>query len=273
MGAYIGTLGSLFEVTQHAQEQSSSMGIEPTFFTGIDGSRAAFVPPTPGAALRSWSIGMSDAYPEQAAVFQSLCLGAYAPPPYVYLDPLSQVTNLLTPRQSILEQGTLRASDLVSKTPLPGVGITPSVRVTGQAWVQIGVGTPVLPGRPVTVAATMAGAGRVRVYAIGSSVTGAAIENASSPVTTVVAGDRVHATLVPSDGVASVALRVWVEESMDIALPSITWTSEPQPWSIGRGATAVVVHDYAESYEVAGTRQHHRAVSYTAKITEVGAGA
>lgn len=274
MGAFLGSLGNLIELTQWAESQSVKTGQDPTFFTGLDGSRTAFVQPRIGQSLREWEVSMTKARPRHAAAFQALCVGAYGEGPFAFCDPLAQVTNLLTPRQSLLDPGSLsRGSASYTRTQVPGFGDMPSIlNLSGTR--RIGIGTPVLPGRPVTVSAWVVCPDPVTVTAQCMNAFGGWTNNSKSKSAAAPSGAWVHATVVPSFEAAQVDLRIDAASAVTIACPAITWTPQPMPWSPGRGAAQVVVHGLQENIEQASPWGDGRQrLSYSATVTEVGSGA
>lgn len=271
MGAFIGPLGGLIEATQWEEQQSVSTGAAPSFFTGLDGSRTAFVQPVIGRVMREWDVSMSDAHPEQVAAFQALAMGAMGMGPFVFVDPLAQVTNVLTPRQSLLLPETLPGTVTPSSALVPGIGSVPAVLTRSG---RVGAGSPVVPGRHVTVSAWVMSAGPVTVTAQCATATGQAATVASQTRQGLGSGGWVSATVLPGAGSAQVELQVQSTAQITVACPSITWTRQPVGWSPGRGANAVVVHGLKESFSRASPHAGGpRRIDYSATVTEVGLGA
>lgn len=274
MGAFLGPLGNMIELTQWAETQSVSTGQDPTFFTGLDGSRTAFVQPRVGQSLREWNVSMSKARPRHAAAFQALCLGAHGNGPFAFCDPLAQVTNLLTPRQSLFDVGTFNVSSAGQiRTVVPELGEMPAL--LGIAALQrIGYGTPALPGRKTTVSVWVSGADLVTVTAQCLTTAGQWTNTEKKTVTDAKAGARVAVSIVPAAGTTQIDMRVTSPSPVTIACPAITWTPGLMPWSPGRGATQVVVHGLQEQLEQASpSNEARQRVSYSATVTEVGSGA
>lgn len=274
MGAFIGPLGSLIEATQWKEKQSVSTGSAPNFFNAINGARTAQVQPPAGRVLREWDVSMSGAAPEEAAAFQSLVLGGMGIGPFVFLEPLAQVTNLLTPRQSLMDPVTLGSGRSPSRTVVPGLGSMPAAQTTAGSTARFGVGTPVLPGRAVTVSAWVVSAQSVKVIAQCTDASGSWTNNASTTVTGMASGKWVSVTVTPAAGSAQVDLRIESANIDTVACPAITWTRQVMPWAPGRGAAAVVVHGLSESFDRADTHlRGNRSLEYSATVTEVGDGA
>lgn len=274
MGAFIGPLGGLIEATQWQENQSVSTGTDPSFFTGLDGARTAFVQPPAGRTLREWSVSMSKARPEQAAAFQALAMGAMGIGPFVFADPLAQVTNLLTPRESLVDPVTLSGGVSQSRTVVPGLGSMPAALTSAGTTARFGAGTPALPGRAVTVSAWVVSPQSVTVTAQCMTASGSWTNGASATATALAGGRWVSATVTPAAGSAQVELRIQSGNRDTVACPAISWTRQPMVWSPGRGAKDVVVHGLEESFDRASPRPHGSTwLDYSATVTEVGSGA
>lgn len=274
MGAFIGPLGGLIEATQWEEKQSVSTGTAPSFFTGLDGSRTAFVQPPIGRNMREWDVSMSDAHPEQAAAFQALAMGAMGVGPFVFVDPLAQVTNVLTPRQSLLSPETLPGYVTASRTVVPGLGEMPAAIVNANTAAYLFRETPVVPGTPVTVSAWVVSTAPVKITAQCMRVDGSWTNNSSSTQQGLESGGWVSTTVTPAFSAAKVDLRIQAAAPVVVACPSISWTRQPGGWSPGRGANAVVVHGLKESFSRASPHAGGpRRLDYSATVTEVGLGA
>lgn len=280
MGAFIGPLGGLIEATQWQEKQSVSTGAAPSFFTGLDGARTAFVQPPAGRVLREWDVAMSDARPEQAAAFQTLALGGMGAGPFVFADPLAQVTNLLTPRQSLMDPALLlSASPQSNITPavmvIPGEGSNPAGVVTSKSTAFWGWYTPVMPGQPLTLSLWVQGQAEVTLRIMRNNATWS---NRHAEVKTVESTTPTRVSLtfnrpwLPDSEMCG--FQVKTTASATIARPQITWTAQPMPWAVGRGASKVVVHGLKESFEWADPSLcGQRRLDYSATVTEVGSGA
>lgn len=268
MGAFIGTPGALIELMHWQESQSITQGAAPTVFTGLNGARTAFVQPRPGLVLREWDVSQDYSAPEEAAAFHALCLGMYGPGPFRFIDPLAQWNNVLTPRQSMLDPRTLVSTAKSSVTTVPGFGAVRSARAVGSGEMRFGQSTPVIPGRAVSARVWVRGAKTVRIQ--GLTATGGWTTSKSVDATL----GWAEVSYTPDDSTALVDLRVTGGEGTEAALPLIAWVPKAPPWSVGRGAGAVVVSDFKESYERTGTMMNgSRAIGYSAKVTEVGSGA
>lgn len=274
MGAFIGPLGGLIEATQWQEKQSVSTGTTPSFFTGLDGARTAFVQPPAGRVLREWDIAMSGADPERAAAFQALALGAHGVGPFVFVDPYAQVTNLLTPRQSLLDPAVLTSAATSTRAVVPGLGSMPAARTKSGQVARFGYGTPVVPGRAVTVSAWVMSTSTVTLSAQCMRADGTWTTTGAESYTGLSSGRWISATVVPGPESAQVDLRVSSAAQDTVVCPSITWTREPLDWSPGRGAAQVVISGLQEEFSRAEPhRMGERRIDYSATVTEVGSGA
>lgn len=274
MGAFIGPLGGLVEATQWQEKQSVSTGTAPSFFTGLNGARTAFVHPPAGRALREWDVSMSGARPEDAAAFQTLALGGMGQGPFVFADPLAQVTNLLTPRQSLMDPtllGTSSPRSNITAATLGGdpAGLVPTTASAG-FW---GYNTPVHPEKPVTLSLTVQGSATVSFRVMRQGWT--ALQQKQTTVS-VDKPQRVSLTLLPpfAQDAIMCGFTVTATTATLISRPQITWTGEPLPWAVGRGASQVIVHSLAEDFDRAEPgADGERRLDYSATVTEVGSGA
>lgn len=273
MGAFIGPLGGLIELMHHQEAQSVSQGADPEIFEGLDGAKTAFVQPPAGRALRVWDVSQSVAWPEQAAAFHALCLGAQGIGPFSFVDPLAQWNNVMGPRESLLEPSTLWAGVLPSRVVVPGLGSMPAGVVVAGVVGKFGSRVPVIPGRVATVSVWVVSPGSVTVTAQCRSAVGGGTHGVSRVVSDAAAGQWVTATVKPSSISHQVEIQVKSTAAVTVACPSVVWLDRAVPWSVGRGAKAVVVSGFSESYERTGRLDGQRVIGYSAKVTEVGSGA
>ena len=257
MGAFIGPLGGLIEATQWKEKQSVSTGTAPSFFTGLDGARTAFVQPPAGRTLREWDVSMSGARPEDAAAFHTLVLGGFGNGPFVFADPLAQVTNLLTPRQSLMEPTAL----ITTGPGQPRSNISPAVmiapgggRASGGVVTSASTGfwaymTPIHPSKPVTMSLLVQGQATVALLVMRADRTWSVVATQSTTVNHL-NPQRVSLTARPPYGDAVMCgIRIITTQAVTVAQPQITWTVQPMPWAPGRGANQVIVHGLSESFD------------------------
>lgn len=250
MTAYIGPIGGLVPL-----KCPSSLNLDVTraqsLATTTGGRRVAFQAPR---SHRSWSVDTSAATPSEVTAVQALEAGVYGPPPWHWVDPWAQVTNMLTPASSAFATGTFwgGGGPYVSDAPVtlePGVVVrrsiivpTPSslVAVTGAPGSTY-ASVPVVPGLPVTVSlyGTIA-ASRAYMSATFLDAAGATISTHQATATAGIGGtQRFVRTITAPPGAATV--RVTALNLSRIAAPQITWTPQATPWALGQGASAVIV--------------------------------
>lgn len=274
MGAYVGPLGNLIEATQWQERQSVETGYKPSFFTALDGSRTAFVHPQAGRSLREWRLSMSDARPEEAAAIQALVLGAMGIGPFVFVDPLAQVTNVLTPQQSIFAPGTISSTLTSTTSDVPGIGPMPAVMTVANSWARVGDRVPVIPGQPVTASIWVRSTRTVKIQGVTYDANGSTIDTATGTARGTSSGGWISVTFTPSPRAAYMHVSFQSSGADAVACPAVTWTSERLEWAPGRGAKQVVVHGLDESFMWADHRRcGQRRVDYDIAVTEVGTGA
>lgn len=266
--AYLGTLGRLVGF-ENATAVSISTSRPVSFSRTLEGRVKAQYGPT---TRRSWNVEVRQAKPEQVANLLGLLEGGT--PPFVWVEPYAQVTNLLGPGVSTCDAEAAYSSATSQGGPmLLGDGQS-SVRsllsssLTTSSYVG-NVRTPVLPGQPVTASMWVLGAGaKVRLHWIaadGTQVgmgTSAGTGSAATPT-------RLHVTATPPAGAVSCIISTLA--ATQAANPAITWTKDLAPWSLGRGCHKSVVSGFDEtvhmaSADIPGWRRS--TISFT--ITEVG---
>lgn len=271
MGIYLGQLGRMVELKCPATQQvSTADGF--TFEETLEGRVKAQARPF---QRRTWSLGTSDATtPAQQATLLGFVAGEWGPGPFVFVSADAPVTNMLSPAAANCLE-TLTSANVIAGGPV-NLG---SEGWAGSSWstVNPAVGgiyygtsyVPVAPGRRVTGAAYVMGAGAsVQLYWYDSSNT---FISASVSAPEGVAGTmkRISVSGLPPAGAASCRL-VSVSASQG-ARPAITWTSEVFPWAAGEGCPKAVVHGASKSLVLASRDLRggrYANLSYT--VTEVG---
>ncbi|MHA7275370.1 hypothetical protein ACX80O_02385 [Arthrobacter sp. Hz1] len=205
---------------------------------------------------RQWNIGLGSSTAAELASLQALELGAFGPPPWVWVEPYAQVTSLLSPEQAVLLDGSFPTSADVKPG---GAGITAdgipfgrSVNITNGADVFLHYrrSTPdrlaVRPKIPVVGSVYASGNAYLKIEffnAVGTfigEVSGAAVLGNLSR--------RITAAVAP-DGSATAQLRVY--GATQLTLPAFTWTREAAPWAVGRGCNRVSLLGLSEAVEAA----------------------
>lgn len=223
---------------------------------------------------REWAVSTNTlAKPEELAGLQDLELSTI--PPWTWVDPYAQVTNMLSPEQSVLMPGTWSGSAFLEGGSAVGSDGAYSARsISSGSPNTVGFGylqgardnTAALPGMPVTVSAYARGTGRIRIYF--HSFSGAEISNVSQSFTNL-ALSRVSITRTAPVGTTSV--RFALESVTRAAMPAITWSGSLLPWATGHGCNRVVVDGLAESITQAMSELNgRRRASLSFTVREVG---
>ncbi|WP_068325039.1 hypothetical protein [Janibacter terrae] len=272
---WIGHVGSLHPILLHVGEHKRTSQPRVSLSETLSGRVLAQLSPR-RTAPRSWSIGGPDELVKDVAALGEVLAGLR--PPYVWVEPWAQVTNLLTPRSS-LWQDTVAAQFSVSmagRYPLDGGGYAAATVVQSNvAQSMISGAAPVVQGLPVTVAAWVAGtSARVNGQFLDSNRV-AISQFAGNTVTGVDVLRRSHKTFTPAEVPSNaVAVRLFTTNASVAARAQVTWTSGPVDWSIGGGASTVVVTD--ESLDTTWAVPdpgfaHGRRASVAFTVTEIGA--
>lgn len=267
MSAFIGPLGGLVEVAHYKGSVGVTQDRPVSFKRTLGGGRVGFSSPNLG--LRSWDVSAPSLSPEQYTPLEMLL--AYGKPPFVWVDPLAQVSNVLGHRASLPGFGNefaYSSNGSASAGVIPGVGSVPAVSAAGGEFLWFGYGCPVVPDVTVTVSAWVRGASEIHAVLVNGSGVEVSRASKSFPVSGV--WGRVHVAARPNTASHEVRVLVSGPGAFDAALPAVTWTPDLRPWSVGRGAPKVMVSDYSDDLKVAGAQ----AVKDTSfKVTEVGTGA
>ena len=183
-----------------------------------------------GEQGREWAVdlGLLDAV-EMAAV-DEFVQGAWGPGPFRWVSCAAHDSNVLTPGQSIL-------ASLDAGTGMDTASGWSPRSVLGPSPAMLAERVPVIPGRPVTVAADVAGAATLTITwrsGTGSVVAAQSVEASGTlPQRLVFSVPRASATVRTLD--------VQVSGHSRAARPQVTWTGEARPWVPGRGAESVVI--------------------------------
>lgn len=271
MSAWVGPLGALVEFAEYKGSLSVGPASRSSFKRTLGGT--VFEQRGP-RGRRVWDVSTS-ADPAQAASFSALVDGAYGPPPWVWVDPLAAVTNLFSPEQALLSQGTYSTGTGITQG---GAGFTADGIRYGRSVNALGANVslhyrdlvvdrlPVLPGVPVTGSVYASGPAYVRMSWL--SEFGSVISSVSGQ-----AGDGVMTrrtlTATPPAGAASV--QVIVMNPTALALPSLTWTPFANPWAAGKGCTRATIDGLSEDVEVVDSgRANNQWSSFSFTVQELG---
>lgn len=250
MGALLGPIGGLERV---ASPTSEPVEFEPvfTFSKALSGRVTAQRGPRPP---RVWSCSEGTVRPEDAAILEWLAAGARYDQSqgYVWYSSYSLVTNMLTPAEGFMKDGTWtggaeggagNAEDaryLASET-----GGTASVFELARIL-------PIPAQSPVAVSAYISThptqTARLEVTELDPE--GATV--GTPHVSTVPADMHAHRGVVTfTSSVRTVALRIRVVNALMRTMPAVTLTREVQPWASGRGCRHAVVTISGEDPQLA----------------------
>lgn len=269
MSAYLGPAGGLVPF-----RCPSAVGINTDRAQSFKTTLAGRVKVQQGPVTRrQWQVELGSATPQEIANLQALVEAGT--PPWVWVEPYAQVTNLFTPEQSTLASGTWSGSGMseAGAVTVGGIQSPRSVAHADGGRVTLGfrdgvaARPPVVPGVPVSVSAYVRGAGWLVVSWRGWD----GGELSSEPVSyDHAAMRRVSLTnRTPPAGAASA--EVSISGMRQAAMPCLSWTSEAPAWSIGRGCTRAVAEGLSESVQSAVRDLPYRrrsALSFT--VREVG---
>lgn len=268
MSAWVGPLGSLVEFAKYKGSLSVAPGDRSTLRRTLGGQ--VFEQRGP-RGRRSWSVE-SSASPAEAARFEALVDGFYGPPPWVWVDPSSRVTNLFSPGGSMVGSGTwggVSATTGGAGTTADGFPFGRSVNIPASNILYLGRREsvddfmPVLPSVPVTGSFYATGNAQVRLEFFTS--TGGFISSTLGPVASGT-WDRSVVTATPPANAASA--RLSTAGATSVTLPAFTWTDGVQSWAKGRGATRVTVDGVSEGIQVVSTSGSWSSFSFT--VRELG---
>lgn len=226
--------------------------------------------------IRSWDVSIDVSNVAGLAGLAAL-LEASAPP-WLWVDPWSQVTNLMTGPVSMLAAETLPAG-VSPGGPIPlddGTSSLSSAINGSTANFTLGraSGVPVLPGTPVTASAFVRSTGTTPRFIslwwlniAGTVTAGPAAAFPDDPVSPL---RRVSVTATPPVG--AVAAQIRFAGVAQVANPAITWTTGPVDWFPGQGVNGVEVSglDMGVIMAVADPSSAQRYASASFTVTEVG---
>lgn len=272
---WLGHPGALHPILLHVGEHKRSTQPRTVLSETLGGRVLAQLSPR-RTAPRVWSIGGPSELVKDIAVLDEVLSGLR--PPYVWVEPWAQVTNLLTPRSSLWQDAADAQStvSLAGRQPLDGGGYAATSVVQSNPALQIVSGAaPVVPGVPFTVGAWVAGT-NARINAQFMDSSGVAISSVAG--NTVSGADvlrRSFRTFTPAQVPANAAaVRMWTTNVSVAARAQVTWTSGPVDWAIGGGVSQVIVTDSssAPTWSVPDPSfAHGRRTDVSFTVTEIGA--
>lgn len=241
---WLGHLGALHPIKLHVGEHRRASSSRTVLSETLSGRVLAQLSPR-RTSPRQWSIGGPAELVADVAVLGEVLAGLR--PPYVWVDPWAQVTNLLTPRSSLWHDAADAQStvSLAGRYPLDGGGFAAATVVQSNTAQSILSGkAPVVAGLPVTVSAWVAGTD-ARIYAEFLDSNGARADwGGGSMVSGTDVLRRVSLTFTPGEIPSNaVAIRLWVANTSVAARAQVTWTTGPVDWAVGGGVAQVLVTD------------------------------
>ena len=269
MTAYLGQKGALLAFkgpSVSSSEQSRPASYRTTLGGKVKAQRGA-------ASRRQWSVDIATATPGEVGALLALIEGGV--PPWVWVEPYAQVTNLLTPEQSSLAPGTWSGPGAVEGgTAASPDGVTavrtlihPSGGAMGFALRDGAVdGPPILPGVPIAYSVYVRGSGALTISYrdwSGATLTDRA-QTYSNPTFS-----RASFLSTPPEGAASVHLRI--SGALQAGNPAVSWTPDLAEWSPGRGCNRAVVDGVSEAAQLAvRTEPAMRRSQISFTVREVG---
>lgn len=270
MSAWIGPPGGLVEILHYKGGLSVSQERAQSTRTTLGGRVKVQRGPR---VRREWSASTPHADPNEAASF--LALIQAGTPPWAWVDPYAQVTNMFTPEQSTLVPGSWAGSGWSQggAVLVDGLQAPSSVSHPSGATVDFGFRNgssdrpAVIPGLPVSASAVLRGSGGFGIQWVDWS--GATIGSATTSYNNPSLARVSVENRVPPAGAARA--RLFASGALQAAMPCLSWTPEASKWSMGRGCTRAVVEGLSEDIQEASSwdvARRRSALSFT--VREVG---
>lgn len=268
MSTYLGPLGNLIRFEKIAAEQID-VADRVKFKTTLAGVQKAQLSTT---SPRSWQVGINSAAPEHVSHLTGLLAGLYGPPPWLYIGPWAQVSNMLTPGVSMLAPGSWTGSGTAGGPLLLADGSTPRYSISNSSAAAFSLAAmPAVEGVPVTASIWGSGDTEFSISLIFRDATGATIDTIINRVQATMSElpRRGSSSAIPPPGSASVIVRV--TGAKRAALPSFTWTPAASPWVVGEGVPKVVARGLSKAV-LAASREKAllRRISLSFTLEEVG---
>lgn len=270
MSAWIGPPGGLVEILQYKGGLSVSQERAQSTRTTLGGRVKVQRGPR---VRREWKA--STPYASAVGTAGFLALLEVGEPPWLWVDPYAQVTNLFTPEQSTLAPGSWSGDGLVEGGAVTVEGLTVPRSVSHPSGGTITFGMrdgspdqpPVVPGVRVSVSVSVRGTGALTLHWLNWQ--GASIGSASQSYNhSTMASASIEGRMPPPGAVSA---RLVATGAGQAAMPCFTWTPAAPAWSKGRGCTRAIVESVSENVEMANLEDKARrfsALSFT--VREVG---
>lgn len=266
-GFWIGHPGALLPLPGIKGELSRTVERAVAFTTSASGRRRGYLSAR-RAPLREWKVTIPHTRPDEAATLHELI--ANTDPPFVWVDPWSRITNLLTPDAAGLNSTLPAGLPRLGRQPLEGGGYA-STAVANPSAALVRVEPAPVVSLPVTVSAYLGSGSGAHVVATfldsNGEAMGAGAESAN--VSGLDLLRRVSVTATPPTGAAAVELSI--AGATVIARPAVTWTPDLLDYGFGGGAAQVILSglDEAARWAPLGVTQRRESdLSFT--VTEVG---
>lgn len=270
MTSWIGQLGSLQKVVCASKAPTSSSR-PVSSFVAMSGRTRSRV--SPQAVPRQWQVGINVTDPKSLLSLHRALHGQLGHP-LVWVDENMQVTNVLTPRQSML-------SDVWTLSVPGGPVALADGAVSGESMVPQFVDqvqfltdgsetaiarVPVVPGVPVTAGLWAAVTGK-QLQVLWRRADASGIGGVSVALPSGVGWRRMSVTATPPADTAFAYLGAF--GSGAVTDPTLTWTSQLMPPAVGAGVSAVQVTGATEDPIMAhtGLRGTMRTATYTVQET------
>lgn len=268
MTAYIGPIGNLIGFKCPSAEEIELADNSSLSWTMGGRQKAQYRLNAP----RAWRVGIGTATPGQVAGLGGLLRGLYGPPPWTYVGPWAQVTNLLTPAASVLAAGSWTGAGVPGGSVTLDDGSAPVLSVLSDTGASINLpDVPAVPGKPVTGSAWGAGDTGFTVTLRFLNTAGGTVSAASATTAAPLGSPlrRGHVTATPPDGTVSVRLEL--TGAKRAAQPAVSWTPDLAAWTVGEGAPTVIVQGLSRAVQLAVADQAFmRRSSASFTVQEVG---
>lgn len=225
---------------------------------------------------RTWDVSLSDAStPAEHAEIRAFVEGEHGLGPWCFVSDWASVTNVISPRGSVLEVGIPQNGSSLNG----GSMVLPDGNVAGRSLLVSSPTTavvlprvdsanepiPVIPGVKVTGSVWALGSSarlRLRFYDLAGNI----LATFSGASFTAVTPTRLILSAVPP---AESAYGLLIVDGVTrVARPALSWTDSARPWSVGEGAPMAHVSEVGTNIGLATREIQYGSASY--QIVEVG---
>lgn len=268
MSTYLGPLGNLIRFEKMSAEQidvADKVKLKTTL-AGVQKAQLSTTSP------RSWQVGIGSAAPEHVSHLTGLLAGLYGPPPWLYVGPWAQVTNMLTPTVSMLAPGSWSGAGTAGGPLLLADGTTPRYSIANDGGAAFSLpAQPVVLGVPVTASMWGAGDTEFSLSLVFRDRTGATLDTITNRVQATMAEPPRRGSVTATPPLGSVDVIIRANGAKRAALPAFTWTPRPSPWGVGEGVPKVVARGLSKAVLIASREKALlRRLSLNFTLEEVG---